>query len=133
MVAASVWVARAQAAANIAGGLWSLLHRRSFEKVFGPKSDEWLMYTVGGLLVTSGWAQLAAAGTPPARRLGVGIAATLLTVDLVYVAAGRLRPTYLFDAAMEATWIAAWTAAATQHRRPTRQTPARPATRLRIR
>jgi hypothetical protein len=27
---------------NMAGGLWSLLHVRSFEGVFGPKTDRWL-------------------------------------------------------------------------------------------
>jgi hypothetical protein len=33
---------------------------------------------------------------------------TLRAVDLVFVPRGRIRGTYLIDAAMEIGWIAAW-------------------------
>jgi hypothetical protein len=105
-------VAVAHGAFNVVGGLWPLLHRRSFEWVFGPKRDVWLQMTTGGLLASAGAAQLAAAADPQgpahARRIGLGTALTLLAVDLVYVPKGRIRPTYLLDAAMEAGWVAAW-------------------------
>ncbi|MEV5885220.1 hypothetical protein AB0L74_21225 [Streptomyces sp. NPDC052020] len=105
-------VAVAHGAFNAAGGLWPLLHLRSFEWVFGPKTDVWLQKTTGGLLLSAGAAQLAAAADPrgaaQARRIGLGSALTLLAVDLVYVPKGRIRPTYLLDAAMQAAWIAAW-------------------------
>ncbi|MDG9719783.1 hypothetical protein [Streptomyces sp. DH24] len=105
-------VAVAHGAFNIVGGLWPLLHLRSFEWVFGPKTDVWLQMTTGGLLVSAGVAQLAAApdshGPAQARRIGLGTALTLLAVDLVYVPKGRIRPTYLLDAAMQTGWIAAW-------------------------
>lgn len=105
-------VALAQGAFNVVGGLWPLLHRRSFEWVFGPKTDEWLQTTTGGLLVAAGVAQLAVAptaqGRADARRVGLGTALTLLAVDLIYVPKGRIRPTYLLDAAMQSGWIAAW-------------------------
>ncbi|MFF3342781.1 hypothetical protein [Streptomyces flavidovirens] len=55
-------VAVAHGAFNVVGGLWPLLHLRSFEWVFGPKTDVWLQRTTGGLLVSAGVAQLAAAG-----------------------------------------------------------------------
>jgi len=107
-----VGVALAHGAFNIVGGLWPLVHLRSFEWVFGPKSDEWLQMTTGGLLVSAGVTQLAAASAPQgpaqARRIGLGTALTLLAVDLVYVPKGRIRPTYLLDAAMQTGWIAAW-------------------------
>ena len=97
---------------NLVGGLWPLIHRRSFEWVFGPKADRWLQFTVGGLLIASGISQLAGADTPEgraaARRLGLAVALTLLTIDLIYVPKGRIRPTYLLDAAAEATWITTW-------------------------
>ncbi|MBF6519204.1 hypothetical protein [Nocardia farcinica] len=32
----------------------------------------------------------------------------LLAIDLVFVPAGRIPPTYLLDAAMEVGWLAAW-------------------------
>ncbi len=87
----------------------ALVHLPSFEMVFGPKADKWLERTTAGLLVGIGWSQLSAAPTPEgvrqARRIGVATAATLLAIDLIYVPLGRIRPTYLIDAAMEAGWI----------------------------
>ncbi|MEV6739648.1 hypothetical protein AB0N14_23005 [Streptomyces sp. NPDC051104] len=105
-------VARAQGLFNLVGGGWPLLHLRSFEWVFGPKTEHWLQRTTAGLLATSGWALLRTPAVPggpaQARRTGVGTAVTLLAVDLVYVPRGRIRPTYLLDAAMQAGWLAAW-------------------------
>lgn len=43
---------------NIAGGAWPVISVRSFEAIFGPKTDRWLEYTVAGLLVSSGACQL---------------------------------------------------------------------------
>jgi len=95
------------------GGAWPLVHLRSFEAVFGPKADRWLVDTVAGLLVSVGYAQWQA-GTEQdwrhARRLGVGTATTLLVVDLVNVTRGRIRATYLVDAAAEAVILAGWLA-----------------------
>jgi hypothetical protein len=51
-------LARLQGAANLVGGLWPLLHLKSFEAVFGPKTDRWLVKTVSGLLVVNGVTQL---------------------------------------------------------------------------
>jgi hypothetical protein len=106
---------------NVVGGLWPLLHLRSFEAVFGPKEDRWLVYTVAGLLTSVGYAQ-ARAGTaqawPHARRLGVATATTLLGIDLVYVSRGRLRWTYLVDAIAEAALLVGWAVAT--HGRPHR-------------
>ncbi|MFE6365526.1 hypothetical protein ACFVP3_36725 [Streptomyces sp. NPDC057806] len=119
----TVTIAAAHGAFNLVGGLWPLVHLRSFEWVFGPKTDEWLQMTTGGLLAGVGLTQLAAAADPEgsrhARRMGLVTAVTLLAVDLVYVPRRRLRPTYLLDAAMEAAWIAAWLRS-TPATRPTR-------------
>ncbi|WP_282797765.1 hypothetical protein [Streptomyces sp. CC224B] len=116
-------LALAHGAFNVVGGLWPLAHLRSFTWVFGPKTDVWLQRTTGGLLVSAGLAQLAAATEPHgpahARRVGLGTALTLLAVDLAYVPRGRIRPTYLLDAAMEVAWIAAWLRAP-RPRRPAR-------------
>jgi hypothetical protein len=104
-------MAKVHGTVNLVGGAWPLLHRRSFEAVFGPKSDRWLMYTVAGLLTSVGYAQLSAS-TPEhwthARRLGVLTASTLLVIDLIYVPRGVIRKTYLLDAVAEAALIAGW-------------------------
>ena len=98
---------------NAAGGLWPLVHMPSFEAVFGPKTDRWLVRTVAGLLVGNGWAQVRAAQEGPdglrqARRLGIATAATLLAIDLRYAIPGRISRMYLVDAAAEAAWILLW-------------------------
>ncbi|MDX3231720.1 hypothetical protein [Streptomyces sp. ME19-01-6] len=105
-------LAVAHGAFNVVGGLWPLVHLRSFEWVFGSKRERWLQHTVGGLLVANGVSQLAGAGSADrrasARTTGLTTALTLLAVDLAYVPKGRIRPTYLLDAVMEAGWITAW-------------------------
>jgi hypothetical protein len=105
-------MARGHGLINVANGLWPLAHLRSFEKVFGPKTDEWLVYTVSGLLLSAGGVQLSTSdsqeGNRLARRVGLGTAFTLLAIDLIYVPAGRIRATYLIDAAVELALIAGW-------------------------
>jgi hypothetical protein len=94
----SIVLARAHGAANLFGGLWPLLHIRSFEMVFGPKTDRWLVKTVAGLLMVNGITQLTnsstAVGVRQARLLGVGTAAVLAAIDLVYVPARRISEMY---------------------------------------
>jgi hypothetical protein len=107
-----VTLARAHGVANVIGGLWPLVHLDSFEAVFGPKTDRWLVKTVAGLLVVNGLTQLGTTSVPAsigqARLLGVGTAATLALIDLAYVPMGRISKMYLADAAVEVGWIVAW-------------------------
>ncbi|WAL63938.1 hypothetical protein ORV05_23465 [Amycolatopsis cynarae] len=109
---ASALLTRTHGTFNLVGGLWPLIGRRSFERVFGRKADRWLQQTVAGLLVAVGWAQFSAAETKEgrrlARRLGLGTAAALLAIDLRYAPSGRIPRTYLLDAALEAALLAAW-------------------------
>ncbi|HEX2285534.1 MAG TPA: hypothetical protein VHI10_12060 [Mycobacterium sp.] len=106
-------VGRLHGTFNVAMGIWPLAHRKSFEAVFGPKVDRWLMYTVAGLMTCIGATQLTSTADPAAvrqaRRIGMGCAATLAAIDLVYVPRGRISPMYLLDALAEAGWLAAWT------------------------
>lgn len=105
-------LARAQGLFNLAGGAWPIVSLRSFEWVYGKKTDIFLQKTVGGLLVSVGYAQLAAEpstkGLAVARRIGISTALTLLTVDLFYIPKGEMRNTYVQDALMEVGWIIAW-------------------------
>ncbi len=114
-----VVLARAHGLFNAAGGLWPLVHMRSFEAVLGPKTDRWLVQTVAGLMLGNGLAQTFATPSPDglaaARRLGLATALTLATIDVVYAPAGRISKIYLLDAVLELGWVTAWLAA---HRRP---------------
>ena len=101
-------LARAQGLFNVASGAWPLLHLPSFEAVFGPKTDRWLVRTVAGLLLTNGLVQLRAGRPEDARRVGLGTAVVLAAIDLRYAPPGRISRVYLVDAAMQLAWIAAW-------------------------
>jgi hypothetical protein len=109
----------------VVSGLWPLLHRRSFEAVFGPKRDYWLVATVAGLMCGNGAALLATPVSRDAGRLagllGAGTAGTLAAVDLVNVPRGRISALYLLDAAVELGWLAAWRRVAAGGDRPGRR------------
>jgi len=108
-------VMRAQGAFNVVNGLWPLLHLRSFEAVFGRKTDHWLVRTVAGLLLVVGVAQLGAerdaASIRVARRIGIGTSLVLGSIDVIYAPPRRISRLYLLDALAEGTLIAAWLSA----------------------
>lgn len=109
-------VAALQAVFYVGTGLWPLAHRRSFERVTGPKTDFWLVQTVGVTVASIGvgLAQAASRRRPVARELrtvAVGSAIGLALVDLVFVARRRISWVYLLDATAETALIAAWAAA----------------------
>jgi hypothetical protein len=92
--------------------VWPLLHLPSFEAVLGPKTDRWLVRTVAGLMIVNGAVQVSvgssAEALQQARRIGIGTALTLGTIDLVYAPRGRISKVYLIDALLEGAWILAW-------------------------
>jgi hypothetical protein len=100
----------AQAAYYVLTGAWPLVHRRSFERVTGPKSDYWLVQTVG-LLVLSLGAALAygvrrGGPAPETRFAAVTAAVALAGIDVVHVARRRISPVYLADAVVELFLVA---------------------------
>ena len=107
-----ILVARGHGCFNVAGGVWPLLHMRSFEAVLGPKVDRWLVRTVAGLMAVNGAVQMAAGRSTDqlrqARRIGMGTALTLASIDIVYASQGRISRVYLADAVLEVAWILAW-------------------------
>ena len=96
-------------------GLWPVLHLPSFEKVTGPKTDDWLVKTVGALITVVGGTLLVTglSGRMSADMaiLGVASAGVLGAVDVFYTSSGRISRIYLADAAAEMILIAMWTAA----------------------
>jgi hypothetical protein len=114
-----VVLARAHGLFNAAGGLWPLVHMRSFKAVLGPKTDRWLVQTVAGLMLGNGLVQTFAKPSPDgltaARRLGLATALPLTMIDVAYAPAGGISKIYLLDAVLELGWAAAWLAA---RRRP---------------
>ncbi len=89
----------------VATGVAPFISRRAFEAVTGPKKEWWLVETVGALVGVAGSAMVSAARrgrvTPEIAGLAAGCAGALATIDIVYVARGRISPTYLLDAVVE--------------------------------
>jgi hypothetical protein len=109
-LAENVW--RIHALYNIVTGVWPILHMRSFEAMSGPKTDRWLVKTVGALVgVIGGVIAMAGARkriTPEVVGLAIGSSASLAAIDLVYVLRGRISRVYLLDAMLEALLIVGW-------------------------
>jgi hypothetical protein len=95
-----------------ATGIWSLVSPGTFQKLTGPKTDVWLVKTVGVLVTVIGGV-LAMAGlrrqtTREMPLLGIGSAAGLAAIDVIYAGRGRISPIYLADAAANLALIGAW-------------------------
>lgn len=96
-------------------GVWPLISFTSFEKVTGPKTDQWLVKTVGVLVAVIGLA-LVHAGVKEEINSTVtiiagGSAASLAAVDVIYVSKRVIPPIYLLDAVVEFLFIMWWTIA----------------------
>ncbi|MGZ8500472.1 MAG: hypothetical protein ACXW5W_18815 [Candidatus Binatia bacterium] len=99
-----------QGAYYLITGVWPLLHMDSFERVTGPKTDKWLVKTVGVLVAAIGSSLMVAARghrvSPEAQLLAAASAAGLSLIDLTYVAKSRIAPVYLLDALSELALLA---------------------------
>lgn len=96
-------------------GLWPWLSMATFEAVTGPKTDDWLVQTVGALVVAIGLALGVAARTgdrsAPTITLSAAAATAFILVDVVFVLGGTIAPIYLGDALVEAAILAGLAAA----------------------
>jgi hypothetical protein len=103
----------------IVTGAAPFVSRRAFEAVTGPKREWWLVQMVGALAVVIGAVLLQSgrrdAPPPEALTLAAGSAVAFTGIDVVYVARGRIAPTYLLDAVAEIGLLGALARAA---RRP---------------
>ena len=94
----------------VATGVWSLAHRRSFERVTGTKDDYWLVQTVGALAIAIG-ASLAVASRRRAQEPETIVlaAASCIAFGLASIRASRTESrVYLGDAFLELAFLAAW-------------------------
>lgn len=113
---AAATLALVQGAFYVATGLWALLDLDSFMAVTGPKTDRWLVKTVGILVTVIGAALLLAwrSGriTPEVVLLAAGSAVSLAAIDIVYVSNDTISRIYLLDAVAEIGLALAWIPAA---------------------
>lgn len=93
-------------------GIWPIFSMKTFLIITGPKTDLWLVKTVGLILASIGtvliYAQTTGTVNPPIVLLAVGSAFCLLLVEFIYVAKRVISPIYLGDAFVELILIAWW-------------------------
>ena len=93
-------------------GIWPIISMKTFLLVTGPKTDLWLVKTVGLILALMGAVLLYAQGTgtinPPVILLAIGAALSLALVEFIYVAKRVISPIYLADAFVELILIGWW-------------------------
>lgn len=93
-------------------GIWPILSMRTFLKITGPKTDLWLVKTVGIILAVIGLvlnvAYFNAEINPSLIILAIGSALSLALVEFIYVAKRVISPIYLGDAIAELILIGWW-------------------------
>ena len=93
-------------------GIWPLLSMSTFLKVTGPKTDLWLVRTVGLLLTVIGAAliiaQLYNQVNGAITFIAIGSALSLAVIEFVYVSRKIIPPIYLGDAIIELLLIGWW-------------------------
>jgi hypothetical protein len=94
-------------------GIWPIVHYESFEKVTGPKADDWLVKTVGGLIAVTGVTILA--GSLRSKEIskevaivGAGHALVLGSSSGYYASKRRISKIYLLDSLSEYAMVGAW-------------------------
>jgi hypothetical protein len=101
----------------IVTGIWPLVHMASFELVTGPKTDHWLVNTIGLLLAAIGTSLVVAVRLRQVNVatcvLAIGTAFSLAAIEIVYVTMRTISGVYLLDAAIEIAlaFAIAWTLA----------------------
>ena len=93
-------------------GMWPLLSMKTFLLITGPKTDLWLVKTVGLILAVIGgvltYAQMTGTIAMPVILLSIGSALALALVEIMYVSKRVISPIYLADAFAEFILIAWW-------------------------
>jgi hypothetical protein len=106
------FVAAIQGLYYLLTGVWPLISIGTFQMVTGPKTDLWLVKTVGVIITVMGLVLLSAALhariTFEVVLLAIGSAAALTAIDVVYVTRRVISPVYLLDAVLEVMLVGLW-------------------------
>ena len=93
-------------------GAWAIVSIRTFQMVTGPKTDLWLVKTIGAIVLVIGVILIVAGlrGNVSLEifLLATGTALALTVIDVKYVIKRTISPIYLLDAAVEIVLIAIW-------------------------
>lgn len=105
-------LARLQGIFYLVTGLWPVFEVESFMAVTGPKTDIWLVRTVGLLIAATGSVLLVASQKKELNSsiiwLAILNASALAAVDIFYSLSNVISDIYLLDAAVEIAIIIIW-------------------------
>jgi hypothetical protein len=105
-------LASIQALYFLAAGIWPLINIESFIAITGPKTDLWLVKTVGALIAVIGTVLLSATLrnrlTMEIIFLAIFSGAALAVIDIYYAWTDVISEIYLLDAAAEVFLILCW-------------------------
>lgn len=94
-------------------GIWPIIHMDSFLKVTGPKTDLWLVKTIGALIIviSSGliYAGITNQFNPPIILIAIASTVGFIVVELVYVFKHVISPIYAADAVAQFGLLVWWT------------------------
>lgn len=107
-------LALVQGAYFLITGIWPIIHINSFMAVTGPKTDLWLVKTVGVLVGVIGLGLIASwmiqRITFPLVLHAAGSALGLCFINVIYVWKGVISPIYLLDSVVEIIFVISWCA-----------------------
>ncbi|RJR34331.1 MAG: hypothetical protein C4576_26465 [Desulfobacteraceae bacterium] len=94
-------------------GIWPIVYMDGFLAFTGPKTDLWLVQTMGLMLMVSGIVLMVSAARRRQRSietavLAMGNAVVLSGVDIYFALTGRIPGVYLLDAAVEVVFLVLW-------------------------
>ena len=89
-------------------GIWPIISMKTLLLVTGPKTDLWLVKTVGLIGAVLLCAEMTDTINPPVILLAIGAALSLGLVEFIYVAKRVISPIYLADAFVELILIGWW-------------------------
>lgn len=100
-----------QAAYMLLTAIWPIGDIDSFMKVTGPKTDIWLVKTVGALLIPVGITLLSLLNKPDKQTaffLGAGTAVSFFVIDTYYTLNDVISNIYLADAVLQMIFFVWW-------------------------
>lgn len=102
--------------------IWPLVHIDSFIFVTGPKTDVWLVKTVGALLIPIAVTLLSylfiKSDPRHAILLGSLTAVAFICIDFYYALTNVISDIYLADAILEILFLTAWMVVAWRNQQP---------------
>jgi hypothetical protein len=91
-------------------GIWPVIFLQGFMAVTGPKTDTWLVRTMGAVFACIGVALFFSGREfySPSIILSVSLSTVLTCIDIFYVYTGVIPKIYLADAAAEGLFLFLW-------------------------